>query len=319
VCGAERRRSCFCGYLHRWCDNHHHYWYVSPRICSIKSNGVGKQLVTRSIKELGQDRIPAALLFGDLTASPLSLPLPGRPVSLLALSDPEPTLLLVSSAANITAVLASSSIASFVPNGIATINNLSIVSTPAPGLYLVALSTHYKADGGRTAVHTVEIALPSKGVGMNILLGTQTATAAYFSIIRPSAKSVNFDTLLAGLPGGIDDGSAQKSFESWLKGEEKTVSTMTKGGAAYIMPEAQAKGLVMAIISGAQKTEGEKVVKTGKYSKEIVATLLTRKWVHDGMYTGGLLNALIQLEDWVSRLVQRPQRPGRRLHLNPPR
>lgn len=261
---------------------------------------IGKQLLTRSVKELGQDKTPCALLFGELTAAPLALPLPGRPVSLLALSDPEPTLLLVSSAANITAVLASSSIASFVPNGIATINNLSIVSCPTPGSYLVAISTFYKADGGRTAVHTIEITLPAKGVGMNVLLGTQTATSAYFSIIRPAAKSVNFDTLLSGLLAGIDDGTAQKTFESWLKGEEKTVQTLTKGGATYAMPEAQAKALLTTLFDGALKTEEEKVEKTGKYSKEIVGTLLGKTWVHDGMYAGGVLNALIQLEDWVS-------------------
>jgi hypothetical protein len=249
------------------------------------------------------------VLFNELTASPLALPVPGRPVSLLALSTPEPTLLLVSSAANITAVLASSSIASFVPNGIATINNLSIVSSSSPGNYLVALSTFYKADGGRTAIHTIEVSLPSKGVGMNVLLGTQAATSTYFSVLRPTAKSVNFDTLLAGLLEGIAAGTAQKTFESWLKGEEKTVQTMTKGGATYAMPEAQAKALLTTIFDGAFNKTEDKTEKTGKYSKEIVGTLLSKKWVHDGMYAGGVLAALIQLEDWVSRSLPPPSQP----------
>jgi len=149
-------------------------------------------------------------------------------------------------------------------------------------------------------VHTIEVTLPAKGVGMNVLLGTQAATSTYFSILRPTAKSVNFDSLVASLPEGITSGTAQKTFESWLKGEEKTVQTMTKGGAMYAMPEAQAKSLLTTIFDGALNKTDETVEKTGKYSKEIVGTLLDKKWVHDGMYAGGVLAALIQLEDWVS-------------------
>jgi hypothetical protein len=228
-----------------------------------------------------------------LSAAPLSLPVPGRSISLFAVSDPEPTILLVASSAEAVAVLQALPLSSILPSTAAVITHLANVGSSAPGTFTIAL-TVTQTEGGRSGIYTTEVAVPEKGVGMNLLLGTQRATAQYFGPERHHRPST-FDHLITGFAQTIPDGSAMAAFEAWLQVAEKS----SPANVAYHLPETQAKVIISAVFNAAlQKTE-EGYRKTGVYASDIVQLLLRKKWVNDEMYPSGVVNALVQLEDWV--------------------
>jgi hypothetical protein len=68
------------------------------------------------------------------------------------------------------------------------------------------------------------------------------------------------------------------------------------------MPENQVKPILTAVLDSALASvqQGTTDAAADKYEKRIIAELLKRKWVSDGMYPGGVLSALIELQDWVS-------------------
>lgn len=237
-----------------------------------------------------------------LSAAPLSLPIPGRPVSLFAVSEPEPTVLLVSSSAEAVAVLQALPLSSILPTTAAKITHLANVGGSAPGTFTIAL-TVTQTEGGRTGIYTTEIAVPEKGVGMNLLLGTQRATAQYFGPEKHHRAST-FDHLITGFTQTIPDGSAMSAFEAWLQVAEKS----SPANVAFHLPESQAKAVISAVFDAALEKTEEGYRKTGVYASDIVQLLLRKKWINDEMYARGVVNALVQLEDWVSqgvRLVRR--------------
>lgn len=178
---------------------------------------------------------------------------------------------------------------SLAPSAQATIISLSLLSTQAP--HVVAVGVSYKnEEATRTTVYTLEISLPTKGIGMNILLGSQVETARFFHLSQGGNNNSPFDKFIASLKGGISSGNALKVVEGWVQTHSLSLDNA--------MPENQAKGILTAIFGAAFK-EGEV---SGTYAKEVVSLLLEKQWVHDDMYPGGVLSALIKLGDWVSRL-----------------
>lgn len=249
-------------------------------------------LISRSIKNLTEkvDLLPS--LLHTISAAPLTLPTSGRPVSLIATAEPEPTLLLVSAASGVAAVIASHSLASLAPSAQGTIVSLSLLSTHTP--FVVAVGVSYKNDEStRTAIHTVEVALPAKGIGMNVLLGTQVETAKYFHT-NQGGSSGSFDKFITSFKEAIASGKALKTVESYVQ--------VHNYGPSSGMPESQAKAILSAIF-GAASENGE-VKADGPYAGDVVSLLLEKKWVHDDMYPGGVLATLVKLGDWVSHHLE---------------
>lgn len=202
-------------------------------------------------------------------------------------------ILLVASSTEAVAVLQALPLSSILPTTQAQITHLANVGLSAPGTFTIAL-TVTQTEGGRTGVYTTEVTVPDKGVGMNLLLGTQRATAQYFGSEKHHRAST-FDHLITGFAQTILDGSAMGAFEAWLQVAEKS----SPANVAFHLPEAQAKAVISAVFDAALEKTEEGYRKTGVYASDIVQLLLRKKWVNDEMYPGGVVNALVQLEDWV--------------------
>lgn len=131
---------------------------------------------------------------------------------------------------------------------------------------------------------------------MNLLLGTQRLTFEYFGLAK-AAKPSAFDHIIADMVKTVPDGSALAAVEGWLQVAEKS----SPAGTTYHLPESHAKALLGAVFGLALEKTEDGAEKTGVYASDIVQLLLRKKWVNDEMYPGGVVHALIQLEDWVSR------------------
>ena len=259
--------------------------------------------ISRSIKSIGSNEKSSlgSHLVHTLTTSPLPLPSAGRPVSLVAVREPELSLLLVSSFGHVTAVLTVSSLTSIAPVADATVSHLSIVSSSAPGSFIIAVTLAYNGESGsRTAIHTVEVNLPMNGIGMNLLLGSQKATLEHFvPHVQQSQKSTSFETFIASFTDKLAKNEGLASFEKYLKNEENGFTAMGKPITVYQMPDGHVKSVLGAVLNSATKKQAGGSEKIDQESK-VVNMLTKRLWVNDEMYSGGVLNTLIALKDWVS-------------------
>jgi hypothetical protein len=201
-------------------------------------------------------------------------------------------LLLVSASSSVTAVVTSCSFASLSPAPQITLVSLSLVSRPSTSSFVVAVGVEVKSENGfRTLVQTVEVMLPEKGPGMNILLGTLPETARHFTAASKAATKTPMDKYISDLPDLINQGKALSSLEQLIDAQ--------KAGGAFVMPEQQAKAILAEVFDSAStKKQGAEL--TGAYARDVVALLLRRRWLHDEMYPDGVLSALIRLKDWVS-------------------
>jgi hypothetical protein len=289
-----------------------------------------QKLHSRSIKPSPANDAVALLptALHPITAAPLVLPSSGSPAVLLATSHPNPSIILATTTPSLTAVLSVTPIGTVVSPS-ASISSLSLLSHAPSGHFVVAATLTYTADEaagtagtGRSVVYTVEVNLPERGIGLNLLLGTQALTSTYFQT-SSSAKASDQSTeellqVIQQTLSASDGASAERAseveklYKAWFKDQEKRHNAINpKKRQSSAFPPETVKRLLKQIFdlalessTNAQGVESKKP--TGRYARGIVKDLITRKMVHDGMYEGGVItSALLPLADWVS--VETPQ------------
>jgi len=212
------------------------------------------------------------------------------------------------------------------------VSHLSILARPSPNTFLIGLVLIYTSDvgeSGRSVIYTCEIALPSKGVGMNMLIGRQTATSTYLSLpeSRPKSSSepdVQAQSCMKLIPRlvktleGVDSADGTSNMWSgWLRNHEHRLRS---DGLVIreLLPEATVRKLLSVVFGAALRVEEQaeegapkRMRKAGPYAARIVKDLLERNRVTDAMWPGGVVaNALLPCEDWVSHLFRLKERLG---------
>ena len=236
-------------------------------------------------------------LIHPCSTPPLTLSTPGVPLALLATSHPTPTILLVSTSPSLPAVLATSSLSLLAPTASSTITDIAVIPrTSGPMIVGVTLSYNGE-DGGRSVVYTLEVTIPEKGVGMNLLLGTQAITREYIKVEESSNHSLDEAiSEFKKVATNSEKSNAKEILSRWLKAETDK--------AASLHSEQTVKRIIDAVFSLALKQEEGEVKPTGLYVDGIIRDLISRRCVTDEMYPGGVVSALTALSDWVSVRVR---------------
>lgn len=189
------------------------------------------------------------------------------------------------------------------------------MASVAPSTVAAVLSYESPA---RSQIVLIETHIPASGVGIAHLLGSAAATALEFttdvSIPAPAAaRSTLSKTILTDLKTTKD---AKSTWSTFLKAADAAVSegsTKTEKAVHAL----QEKGVVQAVleivfrralgpdgisvVDGVVRRSG--VVEGGLYAKNVVESLLVKKLVVNDYFEsakGGVLAALIALDDWVS-------------------
>jgi hypothetical protein len=164
----------------------------------------------------------------------------------------------------------------------------------------------------------MEAHIPASGVGIAHLLGSASATAQEFAstldepATAAAVSSPLSQTILSDLKTTTD---AKATWSSFLKSADTAVtaaSTKTEKATHVLQEKGVVKAVLEIVFRRALGSEGisvvdgvvrrSGVVEGGLYAKEVVESLLAKKLVVNEYFEsekGGVLAALIALEDWV--------------------
>jgi hypothetical protein len=225
----------------------------------------------------------------------LSLPSTGKPLTLLPTAHPELSLLLATTSSTLPAILTASPLA--LPTIGGEFTHLSVLSRPSASTIIIGMVVAHVNHDSRSVLYIAEITTPSKGVGMNLLLGTQGITSQYLTLAKTATVKSPEDILIQDLQNALatDHTKADTIWSNW----------MAKRNVKSPLAESTIKRILSVIFSSALKEEevdGVKVVKkAGPYAGEIIRDLVVKGWVNNSMYPGGVVEAgLIPANDLVS-------------------
>ncbi|WWC60934.1 uncharacterized protein I303_103510 [Kwoniella dejecticola CBS 10117] len=266
----------------------------------ITALDTSNNLYCREISSLSTSTPTTPLHLEHPSSTPvlLSLPTNGKPTILLPTSHPSPSLLLAIPLSNLPAVLSSTQVSSFTSTG--AITHLSILSKKN-GILTIGLVLHHlnsDGQGGRNVIYTTEVVLPSKGIGMGMLLGTKEKTQMYLSATKGGEETTSsaqkeetkFIDRLKGLLVKKDDAASVKLVEERIN-----------SGTPQNLSEEAVRNILKAVFSSALNDEGN--IK-GHYSAGIISSLVRRGLVNDSMWQGSLVgDGLLPLGDWNNILL----------------
>ena len=183
---------------------------------------------------------------------------------------------------------------------------------------VAVLLTHHDEDGGRSVIYIMDVVLPQKGIGMNLLLGSQETTLKYLNLSDEAAlptanvKSGAITTELQTLLGAHKVEETEKQFEIWL-----SLRMANQKKDKTLVPEDTVKKIVEIVLTAASQStdvemedetevpfeaeEAKPLRFTGPYASNIMRVLIDRGLVKDIMWPGGVVQAgLLLAQDWVS-------------------
>ncbi|WWC69310.1 uncharacterized protein I206_103248 [Kwoniella pini CBS 10737] len=248
-------------------------------------------LHTREISSLSTSSSPLRLGHPSPTAALLSLPSSGKPTILLPTSHPSPSLLLTIPLSTLPAILSFTQVSSFTSTG--SITHLSILSRKNGILTIGLVLNHVNSDGqgGRNVIYTTELVLPTKGIGMGMLLGTKEKTQTYLATASstrhsPSASNTTEDDLIKkfqDLLNKKDDISAAKLLDDRLDDNR-------------VIPEEVVRSLVQSIFTSALNNDGKL---KGHYASSVIRSMVSGGLVNDSMWKESLVgDGLLPCGDW---------------------
>ncbi|WVQ98874.1 hypothetical protein IAU59_006005 [Kwoniella sp. CBS 9459] len=273
-------------------------------------------LYTQDIASLGSatSLSPLKLNHPSSTPSLLSLPIAtGRPVVLLPTSHPTPSILLTVPLSSLPAVLSTTSVSSLTSTSSGSISHLAILANKGGVVSVGVVLSHLNADGqsGRSVIHTCEIVLPPKGVGMSMLLGTKDKTETYLS---HSASPIESSSEGSKSRSTLEVEKKQDDFIAQLSSSLKKndISAATQQWAQISVSETTVteifvKRILSTIFASALTEEGKLKASSpsgGGYAAEIVRDLVKRGLVVDSMWKGGVVvDGLLPCGEWETILI----------------
>ncbi|WWD16075.1 hypothetical protein CI109_100500 [Kwoniella shandongensis] len=260
------------------------------------------RLHCRDIRELSSSatQSPIHLSHPPSTPALLSLPSAGKPLVLVPTPHPTPSLLLAIPLATLPTVLSSTSVSTFTASG--SISHLSVLASRGGVLTVGVVLSHKNSDGesGRSVIYTCEVGLPEKGVGMSMLLGTQTKSKMYLASEsalgenKSGAKSAAEkaeDEIISTITTNLkrkDVASAERAWTEWSAKQP-------------VFSEKFVPRIVETIFSAALNDEGKQV---GSYAGGVIRDLVKTRVVSDGMWKSGVvIDGLLPCGDWETILL----------------
>ncbi|KAL0254090.1 hypothetical protein I308_101469 [Cryptococcus tetragattii IND107] len=256
-------------------------------------------LYTTSVRTLTTLSSPVRLLHPSSAPLLLSLPSTTLPLVLLPTPHPSPSLLLAIPASNLPTILTTTPLSSFTSSG--TISALSILSVRS-GVYTIGVVLSHKhsereGSSGRSVLYTCEVALPERGVGMGLLLGSKARTGEYLEVEGAGKKQGKSelekkqDKVLEGLEKALknkDVAGAQKAWKDWVAKESDA--------AEGVFSDKFVRKVVNVVFGAALNDDGKP---KNVYAGEILKDLVSRRVVSDGMWKEGVVvDGLLPLGDW---------------------
>ncbi|ADV19528.1 hypothetical protein CNB04100 [Cryptococcus gattii WM276] len=256
-------------------------------------------LYTTSVRTLTTLSSPVRLLHPSSAPLLLSLPSPTLPLVLLPTPHPSPSLLLAIPASNLPTILTTTPLSSFTSSG--TISALSILSVRS-GVYTIGVVLSHKhsegeGSSGRSVLYTCEVALPERGVGMGLLLGSKARTGEYLEVEGAGKKQGKSelqkkqDKVVEGLEKALknkDVAGAQKAWKDWVAKECDAVEG--------VFSDKFVRKVVNVVFGAALNEDGKP---KNVYAGEVLKDLVSRRVVSDGMWKEGVVvDGLLPLGDW---------------------
>ncbi|KIR28839.1 hypothetical protein I309_02334 [Cryptococcus deuterogattii LA55] len=256
-------------------------------------------LYTTSVRTLTTSSSPVRLLHPSSAPLLLSLPSSTLPLVLLPTPHPSPSLLLAIPAANVPTILTTTPLSSFTSSG--TISALSILSVRS-GVYTIGVALSHKhsegeGSSGRSVLYTCEVALPERGVGMGLLLGSKARTGEYLEVEGAEKKQGKSelekrqDRVLEGLEKALknkDVAGAQKAWKDWVAKESDA--------AEGVFSDKFVRKVVNVVFGAALNEDGKP---KNVYAGEVLKDLVSRRVISDSMWKEGVVvDGLLPLGDW---------------------